>query len=249
MTLGERLIKLRNEKNFSQLDLSNMIGIDCHTIQQWESDREALDVNNAIKLSEIYSISLDYLLKDDLDSVNRTNSNNEKYSYGEVLYEKKMAILEIRMLLGKFKMGEFLASDKMAAHKKANFVIDQIKLSIYSEDISRCVSQYKAFLSTFKTIDGLYSIEFTNDDSQIQNNELINIYNTINEIKVMGRTFDQMDYLASDRMAVQKAVNRTIDKIRLSTSQAEAAKYFNDFKEYLSKFETISEMRKKQKLR
>ena len=61
MNIGEKIIKLRKEKNISQEKLSEMIGVTRQTLSNWESDITSPDLKQAKKICEIFNISLDEL--------------------------------------------------------------------------------------------------------------------------------------------------------------------------------------------
>lgn len=63
MTIGSNLKKARENKKLSQTDVSNYLNISRQSISKWENDRSIPDIDNLIKLSEIYKLSIDELLK------------------------------------------------------------------------------------------------------------------------------------------------------------------------------------------
>lgn len=65
MTLGQKLKKLRTEKNLTQKDLADSLHVTFQTISKWESDTNEPDVATLKELSKIYECSLDYLLSED----------------------------------------------------------------------------------------------------------------------------------------------------------------------------------------
>lgn len=69
MTFGKKLETLRNEKNLSQERLGEMLNVSRITIYKWESDQNKPEIDKLTKLSDIFGVSLDYLLKDnDIDN-------------------------------------------------------------------------------------------------------------------------------------------------------------------------------------
>lgn len=60
--LQERLRSLRNEYNFSQQKLAELLGITQQAIAKWENGKAEPDSTTLIKLSEIFNCSIDYLL-------------------------------------------------------------------------------------------------------------------------------------------------------------------------------------------
>ena len=62
MTLGERIYKLRTDKEMSQGDLANALEVSRQSISKWETNGSVPELDKLIKLSEIFEISLDELV-------------------------------------------------------------------------------------------------------------------------------------------------------------------------------------------
>lgn len=65
MKFGERLKKQRNESGQTQETVAQSLHVSRQTISNWENERSYPDIESLIKLSEVYGISLDELLKED----------------------------------------------------------------------------------------------------------------------------------------------------------------------------------------
>lgn len=63
MSLGERIYILRTEKNLSQGDLAEQLEVSRQSISKWENNNAIPDLEKIIKLSEIFNVSLDELVK------------------------------------------------------------------------------------------------------------------------------------------------------------------------------------------
>lgn len=63
MSLGERIYILRTEKNLSQGDLAEQLEVSRQSISKWENNNAIPDLEKIIKLSEIFEVSLDELVK------------------------------------------------------------------------------------------------------------------------------------------------------------------------------------------
>ena len=61
-TFASRLKELRNEKNWSQRDLSLHIDVIQQTIASWERGKGSPDDTTKIRLADLFGVSLDYLL-------------------------------------------------------------------------------------------------------------------------------------------------------------------------------------------
>lgn len=67
MTLGQKIKKLRMEKNLTQKELADQVYVTFQTVSKWEKDENEPDVATLRELSKLFDCSLDYLLKEDED--------------------------------------------------------------------------------------------------------------------------------------------------------------------------------------
>lgn len=61
-TIGYRIKELKTEKHISQSQLGEMLGVSQDTVSLWEKSKSLPSVDIIIKLSEIFSVSCDYIL-------------------------------------------------------------------------------------------------------------------------------------------------------------------------------------------
>lgn len=62
MTLGSRLVSLRDKKGLSQVDAAKKIGISNVQLNRYEKDERKPDPDGLVKLADFYNVSTDYLL-------------------------------------------------------------------------------------------------------------------------------------------------------------------------------------------
>lgn len=62
MTLSDRLQELRKTHSLSQEQLAEKLDVSRQAISKWESGQANPDINNLLKLSNIYEVSTDYIL-------------------------------------------------------------------------------------------------------------------------------------------------------------------------------------------
>ena len=67
MELGKQIKFYRQEVQLSQEKLANRVYVSRQTISNWENDKSYPDVNSLVLLSEIFQISLDKLIKGDIE--------------------------------------------------------------------------------------------------------------------------------------------------------------------------------------
>ena len=77
MTLGEKLSSLRKKQGWSQEELSEKLDVSRQSVSKWESDLSVPDIDKIVKLSEIYSVSTDYLLKSDTQAKGENESQTK----------------------------------------------------------------------------------------------------------------------------------------------------------------------------
>ena len=98
LNFSEKLIKLRKEKGFSQEELGNKLNVARQTVSKWELGETTPEMDKLIKMSEIFDITLDELIKGEKEeeAVSGDNSNTNT---------QKLAGLVIKILKG---LGVFL---------------------------------------------------------------------------------------------------------------------------------------------
>lgn len=75
MDVGQRLKERRNELDLKQDYVAEKIGVTRQTISNWENGRSYPDIERIIRLSELYELSLDELLKGDQEMVKHLQEN------------------------------------------------------------------------------------------------------------------------------------------------------------------------------
>lgn len=66
MTLGEKLQTLRKREGLSQEALAEQVAVTRQTISKWELDQSTPDLAYIAQLSDLFHVSTDYLIKDDV---------------------------------------------------------------------------------------------------------------------------------------------------------------------------------------
>lgn len=63
MTLGEKIYKLRTDRNLSQGDLAEKLEVSRQSVSKWENGAATPDLDKIIKLAEVFEITIDDLVK------------------------------------------------------------------------------------------------------------------------------------------------------------------------------------------
>ncbi len=65
MTTGEKILKLRKDNGLSQEAFSEKLGVSRQSVSKWESGASIPETDKILAMSEMFSVSTDYLLKED----------------------------------------------------------------------------------------------------------------------------------------------------------------------------------------
>ena len=66
MILADKIIELRKRNGWSQEELADRLDVSRQSVSKWEGALSVPDMNKILKLSEIFGVSTDILLKDEL---------------------------------------------------------------------------------------------------------------------------------------------------------------------------------------
>ena len=64
MILGEKIAQLRRKNGWSQEELADKMGVSRQTVSKWESNQTTPDLERILRLSSLFGVTIDYLLKD-----------------------------------------------------------------------------------------------------------------------------------------------------------------------------------------
>lgn len=67
MILAEKIVQLRKQNGWSQEDLAEQLGVTRQSISKYESAQSIPDLDKILLLSQIFGVSTDFLIKDELD--------------------------------------------------------------------------------------------------------------------------------------------------------------------------------------
>ena len=61
MSIGERIISLRNEQNISQGQIAKALNVSRQAVSKWENDLSSPDTLNLIRLADLLNTDVEYL--------------------------------------------------------------------------------------------------------------------------------------------------------------------------------------------
>lgn len=62
MTLGENIVRLRTQRNWSQGNLADALEVSRQSVSKWETDASIPELDKLIKLSELFGVTIDELV-------------------------------------------------------------------------------------------------------------------------------------------------------------------------------------------
>lgn len=109
MSFGEKLQQLRKEKGLSQEDLAYQLNVSRQAVSKWESQNGYPEMEKMILISELFQVSLDYLLKEDYDdSFQKTDTSYylmSKQKIDDYIQIKKSFALKMALSVSFMIMG------------------------------------------------------------------------------------------------------------------------------------------------
>lgn len=70
-TFSEKLLELRRKEGLSQEQLADRLGVTRQSVSKWESGTAVPELTKLVALSDLFSVSVDYLVKDRLEDPER----------------------------------------------------------------------------------------------------------------------------------------------------------------------------------
>lgn len=74
MILADKIINERKKNGWSQEQLAGMLSVSRQSVSKWEGAQAVPDLQKIIAMAEIFGVSTDYLLKDEIESQERPNA-------------------------------------------------------------------------------------------------------------------------------------------------------------------------------
>ena len=96
MILADKIIELRKQNGWSQEDLAEKMDVSRQAISKWEGAQSVPDMGRIVRLSELFGVSTDYLLKDDMEREEAVALPDEESAYRTVSMEEASAFLSVK---------------------------------------------------------------------------------------------------------------------------------------------------------
>lgn len=96
MIFADKLIDLRKKNGWSQEELAEKLNVSRQAVSKWEGAQSVPDMGRIIQLSELFGVSTDYLLKDNLETAELTQETAEETASRTVGMEEANAFLKAK---------------------------------------------------------------------------------------------------------------------------------------------------------
>ncbi|MBR5371091.1 MAG: helix-turn-helix transcriptional regulator [Oscillospiraceae bacterium] len=96
MELSKTIKKLRTEKGWSQETLAEKAYVSRQTVSNWETEKSFPDIHSLLLLSGLFGVSLDNLVKGDVETMKQTVQNEDAKRISRYPY---LAVAEILALI------------------------------------------------------------------------------------------------------------------------------------------------------
>ena len=87
MLLADKIVTLRKRAGWSQEELAAQLGVSRQSVSKWEGAQSVPDMDKVVQMSRLFSVTTDFLLKDEL-------SEEEPAPEGGVNHSAMQALLE-----------------------------------------------------------------------------------------------------------------------------------------------------------
>lgn len=96
MIFADKLIELRKKMGWSQEQLAEQMNVTRQSVSKWEGAQSVPDLEKIIRLSELFGVSIDFLLKDEIEMQERSKFPGETLSRRRVSVEEADTFLSIK---------------------------------------------------------------------------------------------------------------------------------------------------------
>ena len=75
MRFEEKIVELRKQKNLSQEELAEQLGVSRQAVSRWELGQTLPDIPNLLQLCELFRVSADYLVRGEEQAVTKSDQS------------------------------------------------------------------------------------------------------------------------------------------------------------------------------
>lgn len=96
MILADKIIMLRKKCGWSQEELAEKLNVSRQSVSKWEGAQSVPDLERILQMSQIFGVTTDYLLKDEIEETEYAQDSVEDPDVRRVTMEEANAFLEVK---------------------------------------------------------------------------------------------------------------------------------------------------------
>ncbi|HEQ4591501.1 transcriptional regulator [Streptococcus pyogenes] len=143
MEIGQQIIRYRKQQALSQEELAEKVYVSRQSISNWENDKTYPDIHSLLLLSQIFQVSLNQLIKGDIEKMKYTITQVDKKNFERDT--KVMVTLMILLMISSYPLVYFLEWLGLGI-----FVLLSIITMTYANRVERFKKKYD--VQTYKEI-------------------------------------------------------------------------------------------------
>ena len=97
--ISKQIKDLRKQHNYTQEELAEKLNTSRQTISKWEKGISEPDLNMLMQLSQLFSVSTDYLITGSDNSIKKDNKNYHEMNFWTFMSEKWWVIIIIVIII------------------------------------------------------------------------------------------------------------------------------------------------------
>lgn len=137
MIFADKLIQLRKKAGWSQEELADQMNVTRQSVSKWEGAQAVPDLEKMIRLSELFGVSTDYLLKDEIEEAEHIESPDNRPALKRVSMEEASAFLSAKASTAKtIAYAVFLCILSTIALMILNAISEATTGGILNEDVA-----------------------------------------------------------------------------------------------------------------
>lgn len=106
MEIGQQIIRYRKQQALSQEELAEKVYVSRQSISNWENDKTYPDIHSLLLLSQIFQVSLNQLIKGDIEKMKYTITQVDKKNFKRDT--QVMVTLMILLMISSYPLVYFL---------------------------------------------------------------------------------------------------------------------------------------------
>ena len=140
MKFEEKLTTLRKKAGMSQEDLAERLNVSRQAISRWELGSTLPDAPNLLKLSDLFGVSIDYLLRDGEEEERSASPENEPSQKAAGKATKRRQFYLVACIAWLIAAVCFLiaAIDRMSIHLVFLVIIDVVLACVFLWKYCKC---------------------------------------------------------------------------------------------------------------